>query len=57
MKKKKEVVKGKCIICGKKMKPDLEAKNFVSGEWDGHSYFPCSKCFKGNKNNLRISIG
>ena len=33
----------KCYICGKEMKPDIKAKNFITKEWDGHTYFPC-KC-------------
>jgi hypothetical protein len=33
-----------CSMCGKKLKPALECKNNVTGEWDGHSYrCPCWK--------------
>jgi hypothetical protein len=40
----------KCL-CGRKLKPDLSAKNFKTGKWDGHSY----KCVCSPK--VTISIG
>jgi len=41
----------KCLNCGKVFEPDLEAKNFITNEWDEHTY-KCN-CMPG----MRISIG
>ena len=46
----------RCPICLKDFVPDLEAKDFVTGEWDKHTYkFDC-ECHEDYK-NLRVSIG
>jgi len=42
-----------CVGCGNELKPALECKNSVTGEWDGHSY-TCD-CLKSA--GLIISIG
>ena len=44
-------------MCGNKLKPDKNCQNFESGEWDGHTFYPCDKCMPFYKGNLRISIG
>ena len=46
----------KCIICGKKLKPDRKAVNDTTKKWDGHTYFMC-KCSGDKTKKLRISIG
>ena len=48
--------KEKCRLCGEYLIPDKESKNFATGEWDEHIYFPCYCCGEVDK-NLRISIG
>jgi hypothetical protein len=53
----KKEKKTKCIMCGNKLKPDKNCQNFESGEWDGHTFYPCDKCMPFYKGNLRISIG
>ena len=41
-----------CLNCGKKLKPALSAKNFITKKWDKHS-FVCQCMPKGRV----ISIG
>ena len=45
--------KQSCLNCGEELIPDLESKNFVTGMWNGHTYY--CVCFKDSE--LRISIG
>ena len=45
-----------CILCKKPLKPDYKAKNYTSGKWDEHTYFPCV-CQGVDNKNLRISVG
>jgi len=44
----------KCEKCGKPLIPDLEAVNFVTKKWDGHTYKYNCDC---HNNKLRVSIG
>ncbi len=46
----------KCMLCGKSLKPDLEALNYITKIWDGYTYFLC-KCAGKVDKNMRISIG
>ena len=57
IKMKRLISKEKCELCGNYLIPDPESKNFVTGEWDEHTYFPCG-CVGGEiAKNIRVSIG
>ncbi len=51
---KEHVPVGRCNKCNKELVPDLEAKNFATGEWDEHSYKYSCEC---NDKDLRVMIG
>lgn len=46
----------KCFACFKELRPDRKSKNFKTGKWDTHTYFPC-KCMNVPDKKIRILIG
>lgn len=56
MSEEKEIELQKCLLCDRVLQPDLEAVNFTTQKWDGHTYYPCT-CKEIMTPSLRISIG
>lgn len=46
-----------CENCKKELKPALDCKNFVTGEWDEHTFLPFYECYPDIDKNLRLSVG
>lgn len=44
----------KCLKCGTPLIPDLDAINFTTKKWDGHTWKWNCKCFS---KDIRLSIG
>lgn len=52
-----ELNKEQCLVCGKELKPDKEAKNDNTGKWDEHTYFLCDCTGEVENKDIRVSIG